>query len=764
MNERLSSKPHRRAAQRATAWACHALCASLLLAGTPALRAQDAPAAHGAAKGGVTLNFVNADIEAVSRAIGAMLNRPIIVDPRVKGQVTVYSEQPLSVREAYLNYLAALRGLGFTVVENAGLLKVVPEADAKLQAGTVQVGAPALRGDQIVTQVFRLNYENANNLVTVLRPLISPNNTINANPGNNTLVITDYADNLQRMARIIAALDTPSSTDVDVIPLKYAVASDMAALVQRLAEGGGIPGAPVVPGMMGGASVTVIADARSNSLIVRAGNAARAASVRQIVQQLDVPSASNGGPSGNIYVVHLKNAEAVKLAQVLRAAYQPPNLSGTTGGFPQGGVNPGVQNTNPVPVQNTTSPVGINGSGGASGGMSGAATAPVTPSGNPQTGGFVQADPASNSLIITAPEPMYRQLRALIDTLDVRRAQVYIESMIVELNGNDAVDFGLQLQGLLGHNGDKWGLAAGTNYGSGGNNILNLTALLAQGSAGTTSSSTSSGLPLPNAGLNVGVLKNYGGTYGLAALAQLLETQGNTNIISTPNLITLDNEEAKVVVGQNVPFVTGQFTSTGTGTTNPFQTIERKDVGITLRIKPQVGDDGTVRMTIYQESSSVSNSVAAGTAGTGPTTDQRVIDTNVVVGDGDVIVLGGLVQDSFSDTQSKVPLLGDIPVIGNLFKSQSRSKVRRNLLVFLRPVVLRDETAGVRLTQERYNLLRDSQQRQQPESNFIMRHLNEAPVLPELQQRPPIANPLAPADTTTPQRATPPATPASGTR
>jgi general secretion pathway protein D len=353
---------------------------------------------------------------------------------------------------------------------------------------------------------------------------------------------------------------------------------------------------------------------------------------------------------------------------------------------------------------------------------------------------------------------MYRQLRALIDTLDVRRPQVYIESMIVELKGDDAADVGMQWQGLLGHNGSKYGLFAGTNFGSQGNNILNLTAATATGN--------SSSISLPNAGLNVGVLHNYGGTYALAALAQLLESQNNSNIISTPNLITLDNEEAKVVVGQNVPFVTGQFTNTGTGTTNPFQTIERKDVGITLRIRPQVGDDGTVRMTIYQESSSVSQSQAIGTAAnSGPTTDQRVIDTNVIVNDGDILVLGGLIEDNYQDTKTKVPLLGDIPIVGALFRSEHRSKTRRNLLVFLRPVVMRDETAGVRLTQERYEMLRNSQLRTQPEQSWIMRNLNEGPVLPEgpaTQPKPSPSQPLSPPDTTAPpQRPAVPVPPAS---
>ena len=270
----------------------------------------------------VTLNFVNADIDAVSRAMSAMIDRAIVVDPRVRGTITLYSEQPQTVRQAYLSFLAALRGLGFTVVENNGLLKVVPEADAKLQTGTVSVDAPTARGDTILTQIFRLNYENPNNLVAILRPLISPNNTINANPSSASLVITDYADNLQRIAQIIAALDQPSATDIEVVPLKHAVAADLAPLVQRLAAEGGVamvPGAPAAA--VGGAgAVQVLPDGRANALIVRAPNNARLGQVRALIDKLDVPAAG-AGPTGQIWVVHLKNADATKLATVLRAAF-----------------------------------------------------------------------------------------------------------------------------------------------------------------------------------------------------------------------------------------------------------------------------------------------------------------------------------------------------------------------------------------------------------------------------------------------------------
>ena len=671
----------------------------------------------------VTLNFVNADIEAVTRAMGAMLNQQIVVDPRVKGTITVYSEQPMTVREAYVNYLAALRGLGFTVVENAGLMKVVPEADAKLQAGTVSIGEVNRRGDQILTQIFRLNHENPNNLVAILRPLISPNNTINANPGNNSLVITDYADNLARIGKIIAALDQPNASDIEVVPLQHGVAADLAPLVQRLADGGSGAPVPGVPAQAGSGAVSVVVDSRSNALMVRAANPARAQQVRAIIDKLDRPT-QGGGPAGNVWVVHLKNADATKMAQVLRAAFAQGGSGASAGG-----------GSSPLPA---TVPTNI-GTGAAAGATS-AAAAPIQASQGPSTGGFIQADPSTNSLIVTAAEPLYRQVRAMIDQLDTRRAQVYIESLIVEVSGDNAADFGFQWQGLIGKDGDRNVGVIGTNLGN--NRVPSIIDINTSAAAGTVA---------VGAGLNIGLIHSFGGQYALAAIAQFLQTQNNTNIMSTPNLITLDNEEAKIVVGSNVPFITGQFTSTGTGTTNPFQTVERKDVGLTLRIKPQIGEGGTVRLTIFQESTDVI-AQATGTSGTGPTTSKRSIESNVVVDDGSILVLGGLIEDRFEDNKSKVPLLGDIPVVGHLFRSESRTKRRTNLMVFLRPIVMRSADDAKKLSLDRYDLIRGQQLNAKPDTHILL-PVGEAPVLP------PQRAPQAP--TTLPPVAAPAPAPAS---
>jgi general secretion pathway protein D len=563
--------------------------------------------------------------------------------------------------------------------------------------------------------------------VAVLRPLISANNTINANLGSNSLVITDYADNLQRLARIISALDQPSSTGVEIIPLQHVVAADIAPLVQRLAESGSAaPGAPNVAG----GSTTVLADARSNSLLVRAANPSRLELVRSTVEQLDRPSTLIG-PGGGMWVVNLKNADAVKLATVIRAAFGALAGGGAAASAQVGGGGR----------------AGINIGGANQGGGSAAATTPVSGSAEPSTGGFIQADPATNSLVITAPEPLYRQVRALIDQLDARRAQVYIESMIVEVSGGDAADFGFQWQGLLGKSGDSTGLIAGTNFTpvGGSGNIIGVNLGAAQGQVNI------------GEGLNLGLLRSINGVVSLAAIARALQSQANTNIVSTPNLITLDNEEAKIVVGENVPFITGQFTGAGGGgaNTNPFQTIERKDVGITLRIKPQIGEGGAVRMTIFQEQSSVKTDVAAGTSNAGPSTTKRSIEGTVVVDDGQILVLGGLIEDRFIDTKSKVPLLGDIPYLGGLFRSESRERRRTNLMVFLRPIVMRDADSANRFSVDRYEQLRGQQREMQPTPNALL-PISEAPVMPPMRAP---REPGAPAIMTTPPLSPPPPEP-----
>ena len=644
-----------------------------------------------------TLNFVDADIESVIAAVGDYTNTTFIIDPRVKGTLTLVSEKPLTKAQAFQLLTSVLRLRGYTVVTGSGYSKVVPEADAKLQAGPIQRGA--VHGDQIATQVFHLKYENAGNLVAVLRPLISPNNTINANTGNNSLVITDYADNLLRLGKIIAALDEPANSDINVVPIHYAVASDIAVIVNRLLGQGAAPGAE---------QVSLLAYPRTNSVLIRAQSDARANLARALIAKLDLPTAQ----PGNVHVVYLKNAEATKLAQTLRAVV---TLDSSASSLPQ-----------------PSSPARTAGQPPA------AATQELSSGGE---AGFIQADPTTNTLIITASESVYRDLRAVIDKLDARRAQVYIESLIVEVSATKAAELGIQWAGLSGNANSSYRVGGLTGFNTRGNNLISQTAAAASGSA----------LP-PGNGLSLGIFRQTNGQLDLGALAHALESDSSTNILSMPNLITLDNEEAKIIVGQNVPFITGQYTtvaSAGSAGVNPFQTVERKDIGLTLRVKPQISEGGTVKMEIYQETSSIQDS----TNSAGLITSKRSLDTNVLVDNGQIIVLGGLIDDNMQDTVEKVPGLGDIPLIGALFRYKKRTHVKTNLMVFLRPTIIRNNEESVNLAEDRYDYIRNAQIAGQPEQTNMLPNNElsnmDAPKLPPLKDGRisggPLANP-APTD------------------
>jgi general secretion pathway protein D len=541
--------------------------------------------------------------------------------------------------------------------------------------------------------------------------------------------------------------------------------------VQRLIEGGTTnPNGAVGPNAA--TATSVVAEPRSNSLIVRAANLARMAQARLIIDKLDQPASAGGGPAGNIWVVYLKNADATRLADVLRAAMSPnggagssSSSSSSTGGTAGGASYGGAGGAGGATSINSPTSTGTS-TGGAGGAASPQTTTPVSAAARPSTGGQIQADPATNSLIITAPEPQYRQMRAVIDQLDVRRAQVYVETLMVSVDAQRMADFGFQWQGLFSAGqsfiggGTNFTPSAGPNAGNPGDNLLNLSLGAAgalQGSTTTTTTATTgASLTLPSNGLNIGFVPKINGVYTLAALAHFLEQNSGANVLSTPNLVALDNEEAKIVVGQNIPLVTGSYTNTGTstaGTVNPFQTVERQDVGITLRIKSSIGENGTVRMTIYEENSSVS-------ASNSQVTNKTSVETFVTVDDGAMIVLGGLMKDEYGDGESGVPVLSSIPIIGNLFKSEGRSRHKSNLMLFLRPIVLRDQADSDRLTVNRYDAIREQQQSLTPTESHVMR-VNDSPVIPRVNPDTRV-DPNAPPNTEpgsvpmlTPQPATP---------
>ncbi|RUP31095.1 MAG: type II secretion system protein GspD [Curvibacter sp.] len=680
---------------------------------TAAPAATAAPAGRAAADRTLTLNFSNADLESVARAMAVITGRQILLDARVKGNLSLTSEDPMTPAQAWSLWASALRLQGYVVVESGGVYRVLPEADGKLQSASVVAGAEGPRDDRIVTRVFKLRHESASNLVPVLRPLISPNNVINLNPGNNALVITDYASNLARLATLIESLDAPSGTDVEIIALEHAVAADLVSTLQRLgdsqlrtassntaAQTGAVAAGGSAVGGTGSATagLSILVDQQSNSLLVRAANPEQMAFVRSLAARLDRPNTGVG-----VHVVHLQNADATKLATVLRAAFPSADSSRSSGYGSSGGTSTAAQDSTGGFSASLAS-----GSASTGSGSKGSSSPSVSASAQPSTGGGIQADPSTNSLILTASEPRFREMRKVIDQLDAPRAQLYVESLVVEVDASKSMDLGVQWSQLF-----------------------------------SISSST---------------------TLTLGTIASALETMSGTNILSTANVITLDNEEAKIVVGQNVPFVTGSYTTTSSTTSSPFQTIERKDVGITLKIKPQIGENGNVRLTIYQESSSVASTTAAGTTNAGPTTNKRSIESTVTVKNGKIIVLGGLIEDSATNDAGQVPVVADIPVLGAMFRSLSKSRKKTNLMVFLRPRVVSDDEGSEALATERRQALQARQRELPPAIRDVLQPETQ-PAWPQGWEAPvrpgnPALSPSA-APTTAPPN-TPPLQPAGG--
>lgn len=647
-----------------------------------------APAPIGAQNPGdtLTLNFVEADLAQVVRTLARFTGRNFIVDPRVQGQLTLVSEVPVSPQQAYSMLLGALRMQGFAVVHSEGSSKVVPEAEAKVHASAVSYSAAELANlsGEIVTQVFNLNYEKAADLVAVLRPMVSPSNPITAYPNNNSLVITDYADNIARVADVIARIDTSHSLNTELITIEHGVALDVAALANQL-----LNDANSEPY----ARTQIVADPRTNSIIIRAGSSSRLEMAKDLIYKIDSPNAR----PNNLHVVYLKNAQATHLAQVLKGALEGLNPQSSATGTGMGSAMPAAApaNTNPAPTAINADTMQNNLM------ASGALPQPTNlqPVSVSAGGATIQADPSTNTLIISAPPPLYRSIREVIDLLDQRRAQVLVESLIIEVNAEDAAEFGIQ-----------W-MAGGSHLGEGGSGFVGGTNLGGSGVGTTITGATT--LDALGQGLSLGLVKGTVNVLGqeivnLGVLARALEKNGAANVLSTPNLLTMDNEEASIIVGQTVPFVTGQYTTSGDGASNPFQTIEREDVGLTLRIRPQISEGGTVKLALYQEVSSIDPNASMGSSTL--VTRKRALETNVLVDDGQVIVLGGLLEDSTHDSTSAVPILGSLPVVGSLFRYETRKRTKTNLMIFLRPHIVRDQHDSQRLTLDRYNYMRSTQQ------------------------------------------------------
>ena len=598
----------------------------------------------------VTLAFRDAEISEVIAAFGTSMAMPFLLDARVKGKITLETPGPVSLDQAYELLVAALSLQGFAVVAADGYAKIVPTAEAKSQFPAINSDAAA----GLSTRVFQLENEDATQLLAAIRALVPATNPMTAHPSSNRLIITDTRENLRRVTEIIRSLDRPNRNAIRTVSINHGFASDIAQTVDQLINRGSSERGGKLPDHL---QVVILPDARTNRILFQSSDLRRLSQAAELARDLDSPLAT----PGNVHVLYLKNAEAGVLALTLQNLYRSgaQTLASASNRSSSLGRPVGTSGTQIQPNQ------GLSVAGGQASGktaMASNGSPPQAASLGPEDSGIViQAEPNLNALLVVAPESLFREIRAVVEKLDVRRAQVFIESLIVEVSADRAAEFGVQFQYLDGLNASGSSGFGGTNFTprGGGANLLDLAAN-----------------PLAaSQGLNVGVIRgtvSFGGTTlaNLGVLARALETQGAGNIIATPNLLTLDNEEAKIVIGQNVPFLTGSYTTSGNTSGNPFQTIERRDVGTTLRVRPMVSEGGTVRLQIFQEVSSVVNQ----RLDEGIVTNKRSIESTVLVEDGEYVVLGGLISDEEGTGESRVPLLGDVPLFGSLFRYETRER------------------------------------------------------------------------------------------
>ncbi|PVY79216.1 general secretion pathway protein D [Tamilnaduibacter salinus] len=589
------------------------------------------------------LNLKDADIRAFVTQVADITGYSFVVDPRVKGKVTVLSSAPMNKEEIYDLFLSVLQVHGFTAISGEEVIKIVQQVDAKQSAESLD-RFQKIPSEQLITRVIPVENGNALELVPILRPLVAKYGHLAGVAAANALIVSDHSSNIRRIEEIVRRLDKPANLEVEVIQLDEAWVGDMVKLLKELA--------PAQLGQQGGGSgqsgkqFSVTADERSNRLIIRGDDAFRT-KIRGLIEQLDQPSASGGTTK----VIRLNHAKAKDLAELVK----------------------GVMGQ--VVKENQQS------QGGGSAG------------GSQQNQGFaVFADEGTNSLVVRGEPSVMQEVDAIVSSLDVRRAQVMIEAAIVEVSDEVGRDLGVQLAA-----GDQSGESVpifGTNFSNVGRSIADVIGAIA----------TDELISPASGGISIGAGRedSNGVTWGV--LLQALSTSTSANLLSTPSIITLDNQESEIVVGQNVPFVTGQTTNTSAGLNNPFQTIERKDVGLTLKVTPSINKDELVRLKVEQTTESIADSIDSASD---IVTNKREIKTTVLADDGETIALGGLIREDYTLQESKVPLLGDIPLLGELFSSESRRKIKRNLLVFLRPTILLEKGDSVAATQRKYDSLWD---------------------------------------------------------
>ena len=617
----------------------------------------------------LTLNLKGADILTLVETVSEVTGKNFILDPKVQGKVTVVSTHPMDADELYQTFLSILQVHGFVAVASDHVIKIMPDDNLKNQGTMASPSSEKVPDDALVIQVFPIEHVNAANLIPTLRPLISPKGHLAPHTDGNMLVVSDYANIVARLGKIIQRVDQPITGDIEMVVLKHASAHELAQLLNALEKGASFSR----PGQTAGKALAVD-DPRTNSLLI-GGDASVRLRLRTIIAHLDTPVVV----SGNTRVVQLRFAKAEELAEVLTSM----------------GENYIKKNKEAKPTEGSI----VN----------------------------VQVYKDSNALVLTAPATLLKTMEDVIQRLDVRRAQVQVEAIIAEIKSDLLAKLGIEWGVLGGAVDGRQGIIGGTNLSSGDG-------LFALGGALATDNQADSARVASNmTGLLVGGtnLKN------LAVLLRAIKSDTNNNVLSTPSLVTLDNEEAEIVVGKEVPFVTGSFSSTGTGGSinsvgSPFQTIDRKNVGLTLRVTPQINAGDTIHLALVQEASTLETAVSDVTPGM-MTTNTRSIKTTVLVDNGQILVLGGLIENKTGQSTFKVPLLGDIPWLGALFRAETKTDYKTNLMVFLRPTILRTPQDSMALTQRKYGAIRD-QQLAMPESWNPVFWGGDAPILPDFSQ------------------------------
>lgn len=632
------------------------------------------------------INLRDADITAFIGEVADITGKNFVVDPRVKGNITVISNKALSKTEVYDLFMGVMNVNGVVAVPSGNTVKLVPDVNAK-QAGVPFDLRKRAGDEEVVTRVIWLENTNPNDLIPAIRPLMPQFAHLAAVPGTNALLVSDRAGNIAQLEALVQNLDGGGTDRLDIIPLQNTQAEEIITLIDAMS-------ASTPQRDVRGSRLRLIADGRSNRLLVK-GDARSRERIRELVKQLDVvPAAQLGG----LRVFRLSHASAKNLAEMLQGLMNNNSLvsSAPTGsltstaslsGDSSGSSSTGSTATSSLSSSVASTPAPRPSSSSASSPATGGATAPKV---------SIIADESQNALIVKADPALMREIESAIKQLDVRRAQVLIQAAIVEVSGSNADQLGVQW--ALGNASTGVGAISFDNAG------LSLGAIATAAASGANSAALAGAAKgLSGALIGLGEVRSDNSFYG--AILQALKTTSSANLLSVPSIMTLDNEEANILVGQNVPFITGSTTTGSGGTSNPFTTIERRDVGINLKVIPHVGEGGTIRLEVAQEVSSVVPTTSS-VRSSDLITNKRFIKTTILADDQQTIALGGLMQEDQSESLSMVPGLGRLPLIGGLFRARANDQTKRNLLVFLQPTILRDNSSATQISQNRYNQIR----------------------------------------------------------